>query len=87
MAWFSTALDLLRKVDRLLTVEAKHSDAIENLRDRVSKLETERALLVAEASASAASAASAMAGHHMADIARRVGILLPNRTRRLKHET
>ncbi len=75
MAWFSTALDLLRKVDRLLTIEAKHADAIENLQERISKLEADRALLIAEANASASAAASAMAGHHMADIARRVGIL------------
>lgn len=73
MAWLSTALDLLRKADRLPTLETKHADPIANLKERVAKLESERDLLLVEAKAAAASAASSAVAQTIADLARRVG--------------
>ena len=75
MAWFSAALELPRKVDRVLLAEAKHSELIKSLRERVATLEADRALLIVEAKAAAASAASLMASHSIADLARRIGVL------------
>ena len=75
MGWFGGLLDLLRTVDGLLQVERKHAAAIDDLRERIARLETERLVLVAEVKAAAASAASVAASQHVADIARRQGAL------------
>lgn len=75
MAWGAGAFNLLRKLDKLLTVEARHSRAIEALQDKVAKLEQERELLIVEMRSAAAQAASAAASQHIADISRRLGAL------------
>ncbi len=73
MGWVSSTADLLRKIDKLLGIEAKHSAAIETLRERVAKLERDREILIIETRAAAAQAASASASLHVADLARRLG--------------
>jgi hypothetical protein len=75
MGWVSSTADLLRKIDKLLGIEAKHSAAIETLRERVAKLERDREILIIETRAAAAQAASASASLHVADLARRLGAL------------
>ncbi len=75
MAWIANTIELLRKIDRLMTADTDHSSAIALLKERIAKLESDQALLLAEAKSAAASAASVMAGHHMTDLARRVGAL------------
>lgn len=75
MAWIGAIFELVRKVDRVLADEASSRKVLDSLRERVSKLENERALLMVEAKTAAALAASVMAGHHIADLARRVGVL------------
>lgn len=77
MGWFGGLLDLLRTVDGLLQAERKHAAAIDDLRERIAKLKTERRVLVAEVKAAAASATSVAASQHVADIARRHGALEP----------
>lgn len=79
-----------RTIDRLLTLETKHTALIEAqateiqaLKDRVTKLELREAILVAEARGAAAAAASAVAGQHVADLARQLGVL-DERTRHLR---
>ena len=75
MGWVSSTADLLRKIDKLLGIEAKHSAAIETLRERVAKLERDREILILEARSAASQAASASASLHVADLARRLGAL------------
>jgi type IV pilus biogenesis protein CpaD/CtpE len=82
-------LKAVRTIDRLLTLETKHTALIEaqakeiqSLKDRVTRLEAREEVLIAEARGAAAIAASAAASHHVADLARRVGAL-DERTRRL----
>jgi type IV pilus biogenesis protein CpaD/CtpE len=83
-------LKFARTIDRLLTLETKHTALIEAqakeiqaLKDRVTKLEAREEILIAEARGAAAAAASAVASQHVADIARRVGAL-DERTRQLR---
>lgn len=75
-------IKLLRSVDRLLTLEAKHGKAIEKLeaeidklRDRVTRLETREDMVIIEARAAAGTAATQVAIASVSDIARRIGQL------------
>jgi len=77
------ALDLLglfRKLDSLMQLEAKHGAAIQRLeadmvalQDRVTRLETREAVLIAEAKGAAAAAATVATTSTVADLAHRVG--------------
>ena len=73
-------LKAVRTIDRLLSLETKHTALIEaqareiqDLKDRVTRLEAREGILIAEAKGAAAAAASAVASQHVADIARQVG--------------
>jgi hypothetical protein len=79
-------LDGLRTLDRLLTIEETHgklikkqADEIQELRDRLTKLEAHvqarEEIMVAEAKGAAAAVASAVASQHIAGIAESVGRL------------
>lgn len=88
MSW----LGLVRTVDRLLELEAKHGRLIEaqskrldDLADRINKLEAREQVLIAEAKGAAGSAASMVASQHVSDLARHVGGL-DERVRRLEAE-
>lgn len=82
MAWFSDLRNLIRTLDGLLEVERRHDALINNLRDRLLRLEAAEPVLIAEAKAAAATAASAVAAQHVADLARRVGVLEEQMRRR-----
>jgi hypothetical protein len=75
MGWFNGVLDLIRAIDGLMRVEDKHCALIENLKNRVLHPEAREAVLVAEAKAAAAAAAAAASAQHVADLARRLGVL------------
>lgn len=82
MVSISDLLALARSLDRLLALEKKHGDLIEKLdaslrqiADRMTALEAREAILVAEAKAAAATAASVAVSAHVGDLARRVGAL------------
>jgi type IV pilus biogenesis protein CpaD/CtpE len=86
-------LGVARTIDRLLSLEKKHTDLIEAqakeiqaLKDRVTKLEAREEILIAEAKGAAAAAASAVASHHVADLARQMGAM-DERTRHLRRLT
>jgi hypothetical protein len=79
-------LDTLRTVDRLLTLEKNHraltekqAEEIQEIKDRLTKLEAHvearEAILVAEAKGAAAAVASAVASQHIASIAQSLGRL------------
>jgi type IV pilus biogenesis protein CpaD/CtpE len=83
-------LRVARTVDRLMTLEAKHTalfeaqaKEIQGLKDRMTKLEAREEILIAEARGAAYAAASAAASQHVADVARQVGAL-DERTRHLR---
>jgi len=74
--------DLLRKLDRLLSLEANHGAALRDLagdimalRDRVAALEAREDVLVARAQGAAAAAAATTAATSLSDLARRIGVL------------
>ena len=82
-------LDLARTLDRLFAAEKKHGDLIEaqarrlqDISERVARLEAREEILIVEAKAAAGTAASAAATHHLTDMAMRIGAL-DERTRRL----
>ncbi len=75
MGWFNGVRDLIRAIDGLMRVEDKHGALIENLKNRVLHLDAREAVLVAEAKAAASAAASAVSAQHIADLARRLGVL------------
>lgn len=75
MSWFTGLRDLLRGVDALMQIEQKHGKAIEDVKDRVGKLEVGGSVLIAEAKGAASAAASAAVMQHIADLARRIGAL------------
>jgi hypothetical protein len=75
ISWLTGLRDLFRSVDGLMQVERKHGTAIEDLKDRVAKLEAREPILIAEAKAASATAASAAATQHVGDLARRLGVL------------
>jgi hypothetical protein len=66
---------MLRNIDRFVQIERKHSAAIADLQARMVKLEASRDTMIVEARAAASVAASAAASLHVADLARRLGIL------------
>lgn len=75
-------VNLLRSVDRLLTLEAKHGRAIEKLeaeitalKDRVTRLEIRGEIVIVEARAAAGTAAMQVASASISDVARRIGRL------------
>jgi hypothetical protein len=79
-------LKVARTIDRLMTLEAKHTALIEvqardiqALKDRVTKLEAREDVLIAEAKAAAA---SAVASQHVANLALQIGAV-NERTRHL----
>ena len=81
-------INIARSVDRLLALEQRHGELIASIQkelrelaDRVTKLEAREVLLIAEAKAAAATAASIASSGHLADLARQVGAL-EERTRR-----
>ncbi len=75
MSWLSGLRDLFRAMDGLLQVEQKHGAAIEDLKQRVVRLEAREAVMAAEAKAAASAAASAVAAQHVGDLARRLGVM------------
>lgn len=75
MSWLSGLRDLFRVVDGLMLVEQKHGAAIEDLKERIARLEAREPVLIAEAKIASATAASAAATQHVGDLARRLGIL------------
>jgi hypothetical protein len=75
MSWLSGLRDLFRIVDGLMVVEQRHSAALEDLADRIARLEAREPLLIAEAKMASATAASVAATQHVGDLARRLGIL------------
>jgi hypothetical protein len=75
-------IHLIRTIDRLVGLERKHGDLIEaldkqvrTLASRLDRLEAREDLLIVEAKAAAATAASVASTGHLADLARQVGIL------------
>ena len=73
---------LVRRIDRLAGLEERHQQAIDGLREdltvlqaRVMRLESREHVVVAEAKAAAGIAASVAASAHVADLARRIGVL------------
>jgi hypothetical protein len=75
-------LEAIRSLDRLLSMEAslrkvieKQADEIQDLKDRVTKLEAREEIMVAEAKGAASAVASAVASQHLATIARDLGRL------------
>jgi type IV pilus biogenesis protein CpaD/CtpE len=83
-------LRAVRAIDRFLTLGEQHTALIEaqakeiqDLKDRVTKLEAREEILIAEAKGAAAAAASAVASQHVAEIARHVGAI-DERTRHLR---
>jgi len=83
-------LDALRAVDRLWELEARHSRLFEaqakrldEIIDRLNRLEAREQVVVAEAKGASAAAASAVAANHIGDLSRLVGGL-EERVRRLE---
>ena len=81
---------LIRNVDRALTAEAKHGQAIEKLateigtlKDRVTRLEAREDVIIAEARSAAGAAATQVAMASVPDISRRIGRLEERSGRRL----
>ena len=75
-------IELLRSVDRLLGLEAKHGKAIErierdieSLKERVARLEIREEVTIAEAKSAASAAATQVAIASVSDISRRIGRL------------
>jgi type IV pilus biogenesis protein CpaD/CtpE len=75
-------LKAVRAIDRLLSLEEKHTTLIEaqakelqSLKDQVTELKAREAVLIAEARGAAAAAAAAVASQHVADLARRIGAM------------
>jgi VIT1/CCC1 family predicted Fe2+/Mn2+ transporter len=79
-------IDGLRRIDRLISLEKKHGDLIEKqkqeiqeLKDRLTKLEAHvqarEEILVAEAKGAAAAVASTVASQHVAGLAQSIGRL------------
>jgi len=75
-------IELLRSVDRLLNLEAKHGKAIEKLeveidelKNRVTRLETREEIVIVEAKDAARTAATQVAITSVSDMARRIGRL------------
>jgi hypothetical protein len=54
MSWFGGVRDLFRSIDGLLQVEQRHAAFIQDLRERIGRLEVREPVLVAAASAAAA---------------------------------
>jgi hypothetical protein len=86
---FGDLIHLLRTVDRLLVLEKRHGDLIERLgkdvqalADRLTRMESREEVLIVEARAAAATAASVAASGHLAELARQVGAL-QERTKRI----
>jgi len=75
MGWFPGLWDVLRTVDGLSRVEKRHGSAIDDLKDRTARLEAREPALIAEAKMASATAASAAATQHVAELSRRVGVL------------
>ena len=80
--WISSIVELLRRVDQFLILEAKHGRLIEGLQaelqrlgERVARLEAREDLLIAEAKAAAAAAATQVSIASISDVARRIGRL------------
>lgn len=73
MAWLSGVLSLLRRIDQLMQIERKHGDLLDALSERQRRSEAREEILVAEAKAAAATAASAVASQHVGELARRLG--------------
>lgn len=86
LEWLKAA----RTIDRLLSLETKftallevQAKEIQDLKDRLTKLEAREEILIAEAKGAAAAAASVVASQHVADLARHIGTL-DERTRQLR---
>jgi type IV pilus biogenesis protein CpaD/CtpE len=75
-------LRAIRAIDRFLQLGEKHTALLEaqakeiqDLKDRVTRLEAREEVLIAEAKGAAAVAASAVASQHVAELARQVGAM------------
>ncbi len=73
---------LVRKIDSLLQLEARHGESLRalnaemaSLRDRIMRLETRDEVLISRAEGAAATAAAMATSSSMTDLARRIGVL------------
>ena len=80
--WLADLAKPIRNVDRLLTAEAKHGQAIEKLaaetstlKERVTRLGAREDIIMAEARSAASVAATQVAIASISDISRRMGRL------------
>jgi type IV pilus biogenesis protein CpaD/CtpE len=78
----STALEVLRRAERLLSVEARHDKLLEahgkklqELADQITKLESRLEIVIAEAKGAAGAAASSVVTQNLVEIARSLGAL------------
>jgi hypothetical protein len=85
-------LDALRAIDRFLELETKHgklidaqAERLDNLENRINRLEAREPIVIAEAKGAAASAASVVAAQQLGDLARHVGGM-EERVKRLEQE-
>ncbi len=83
-------LDAVRAVDRLWELEGRHgrlidaqSKRLDDLADRINRLEAREQVLIAEAKGAAGAAASAVAASHLGELSRLYGGL-EERVRRLE---
>jgi hypothetical protein len=89
----STAVEVLRRAERLLSVEARHDKLLEahgkklqDLADRITALEGRLEIVVAEAKGTAGAAASSAVMQNLVEIARSLGAL-EERVRALEQQT
>ena len=82
MSALSTAIEVLRRAERLLSVEARHDKLLEahgkklqDLADRITALEGRLEIVVAEARGAAGAAASSAVTQNLVEIARSLGAL------------
>lgn len=82
MSTLSTTLEILRRAERLLGVEARHDKLIEahakklqELGDRITGLESRLEMAIAEARSAASVAASSAVTQNLVEIARSLGAL------------
>ena len=75
MSWISDFVGVLRRIDQLIQNERRHGELIDDLRERQRRAEAREEILIAEARAASATAASAVASQHVGELARRIGAL------------
>jgi ABC-type transporter Mla subunit MlaD len=93
MSALSTAVEVLRRAERLLSVEAQHDRLLEahgkklqNLADRITAVESRLETVIAEAKGAAGATASSVVTQNLVEIARSLGAL-EERVRALEEQT